>query len=118
MRKLKNWTNKFTEECDKYLTDNYKGYDDYLLNTYLYGNQDGVEFNEHNWCCFRVPGATRGGIKIENGIITDIEFFEDTCFDYSKGIGCFKQEVIEATKKFIGTEFDLPISEFYKGGMP
>lgn len=110
MSKIKQWTNEFTKECDKFLTNGHELSWDYCCGTYLWGNENGVERNEHNYISFRVPGATRGGIKVVDNIIVDIVFFENTCFG---DIGCYKKDVEPFIKaKFIGTEFDLPIVDF------
>lgn len=105
---IKNWTNAFTKECDAFLLN--KKYIEYGYCTYLWGNERGVERNENNWISFRVPGATRGGIKVVDGVIVDILFDEDLCFGR---IGCYQKEIEPYIKgKFIGTEFDLPIVDF------
>ena len=110
MSKIKQWTNDFTKECNKFLTNGHEESLDYCCGTYLWGNEDGVERNEYGWISFRVPGATRGGIKVVDDIIVDIEFDEEMCFGK---IGCYNREVEPYIKaKFIGTKFDLPIVDF------
>lgn len=109
MSKIKQWANEFTKECNKFLTNGHElsWKEGYSYGTYLWGNENGVERNEYNWISFRVPGATRGGIKVVDNIIVDIVFDEEMCFG---DIGCYKKEVEPYIKaKFIGTEFDLPI---------
>lgn len=57
---------------------------------------------------FRVPGATRGNIVVEpvdiegkTGYkIKEFRFIESTCF--SKNLRCYKKDITEAVKKFIG----------------
>lgn len=110
MSKIKEWTNEFTEECDKFLTNGYELGLKYGCGTYFWGNDDGVERNENSYISFRVPGATRGGIKIVDDIIVDVVFDEDMCFEV---MGCYKREVEPHIKgKFLGTKFDLPIVDF------
>ena len=76
----------------------------------MWGNEDGVERNKHNWISFRVPGATRGGIKVVDDVIVDIVFDEELCFGE---IGCYNREIEPYIKdKFVGTKFDLPIVPF------
>lgn len=107
---IKQWTNEFTKECDTFLTNGYEIGLEFGCGTYLWGNEDGVERNEYGWINFRVPGATRGDIKVVDNIIVDIEFDAEMCFG---NIGCYKKEVEPFIKaKFIGTEFDLPIVDF------
>lgn len=53
---------------------------------------------------FRVPGATRGHITVDKDlVITDIEFYESTCFGR---IGCYRHRVREAGQKLIGRKLD------------
>ena len=102
---IEKWTNKFTKECDKFLLN--KKYIECGYHTYLWGNEIGVERNEHNYISFRVPGATRGGIKVKHNIIVRVVFDEEMCFGR---IGCYQREIESYIKnKFIGTKFDLPI---------
>ena len=107
---MKKWTNELTKECDKFLLIDDKICIAYGYHTYLWGNKNGVERNEYNYISLRVPGATRGGVKVVDNIIVDIKFYEDTCFSV---IGCYKKEIESFIKdKFIGTKFDLPIVDF------
>jgi hypothetical protein len=107
VRKIKEWTNSFTKECDKFLANGHELGLAYGCGTYFWGNENGVERNENNYISFRVPGATRGGIKIVDNIIVDINFDPELCFGV---IGCYKKEIISfIEEKFIGKEFDLPI---------
>ena len=83
------YVNDLTKEIDKHLEstewpENFR--------TYIYGDKP----NNHGWYSFRFPGATRGGIKVnEDNIIEKIEFFKDITLIY-------KDSVEEAVKKFIG----------------
>ena len=107
---IKKWTNELTKECDKFLLIDDKICIAYGYHTYLWGNKNGVERNEYNYISLRVPGATRGGIKVVNDIIVDIYFDKAVCFG---DMGCYKKEIESFIKdKFIGTKFDLPIVDF------
>lgn len=111
---IKQWTNEFTKECDKFLANGHETGLEFGCGTYLWGNEDGVERNELNFISFRVPGATRGGIKIVDDVIVDIVFDEEMCFGE---IGCYKREIEPYIKgKFIDTKFDLPIVAFQEKG--
>ena len=103
--------NAFTEECDKYLIKGYaKAAKEFNARTYLHkggdleNGTDGKQF-----VVFRVPGASRGALIVDSGQIVDIKFNDDTCFDYKKGVGCFHKKVVEATKKFIGTQYVVDV---------
>lgn len=105
--KIKEWINDFTKECDNFLANGHEISLNYGCGTYFFGYEDGVLRNENNYISFRVPGATRGGIKIVDNIIVDIIFDEEMCFG---DIGCYKKEIASFVKdKFIGKQFDLPI---------
>lgn len=104
---IKHWTNDFTEECDKFLTNGHELGLEFGCGTYLWGCEDGVERNERDWISFRVPGATRGGIKVVDKVIVDIVFDKEMCFGK---VGCYNREIEPHIKgKFVGTKFDLPI---------
>lgn len=84
-------TNNLTREIDGYLKDEYKNDKYDIFNTYIYDRSiDGI-----NWA-IRYPGATRGGISVnENMIITDIRL----------NIGLdsiYKSEVKGILNKYIG----------------
>lgn len=55
----------------------------------------------------RVPGATRGNIKLQNKTIMQFTLYEDTSF--GKGLGCYnvtrKAELMDKLNEFIGKEF-------------
>ena len=91
MNNIKWWINDFTKECDNFLTNGYEIGLDLGCGTYLWGYEEGVEKNENDYVDFRVPGATRGAIKIVNNIIVDIEFDSEMCFG---NIGCYKKEIV------------------------
>lgn len=98
--KLKNWYLPITEELDKYriLKDSWS-------KTYLYGDENGVEISQYGLIAIRVPGATRGYIKVdENLIIQDLVIYEDS---YKAALACYKSEVLEVRAKFIGSKLDL-----------
>ena len=107
---INQWTNGFTKECDKFLANGHETGLEYGCGTYLWGNENGVERNENNYISFRVPGATRGGIKVKHNIIVRVVFDEELCFG---DIGCYRREIEPYVQnKFIGTKFDLPIVDF------
>ena len=59
---------------------------------------------------FRLPGATRGHIVVdENYFIKEIVFYKDTCFNSNNnGIECYKKEVVEAANsRYLNTKLDL-----------
>ena len=102
--RLKNWYLPITEELDKYRT-----LKDSWSKTYLYGDENGVEISEYGLIAIRVPGATRGHIKVDdNLIIQDLVIYEDS---YTATWACYMPEVLEVRAKFIGTKLDLRHSE-------
>lgn len=107
--------NQFTDDCNKFLTNGYE-LDEYNQGTYFWDNGylesnkrgifadiDGVE---ELTVCFRVTGATRGHIKVDNEtmIITDVMFYSN-CFDYRTGIGCYHKNILKLKDKYIGTVY-------------
>ena len=99
--KLKNWHLPITEELDKYrILKNSRS------KTYLYGNENGVEISKYGLIAIRVPGVTRGHIKVdENLIIQDLIIYENS---YKATWACYTPEVLEVRTKFIGTKLGLP----------
>jgi len=88
-RSMEEYVNELTKEMDKHL--DVSGYPESWC-TYIYESKP----NHNGWYAFRFPGATRGGIKVnEDNVIEKIEFFRDIDFLY-------KESVEEAVKKFIG----------------
>jgi hypothetical protein len=86
---IHDYVNDLTREIDKHLKG--KEWPEFWC-TYI----DGDVPNAHGWYSLRYPGATRGGIKVnEDNIIEKIEFFKDITFIYD-------DSVEEAVKKFIG----------------
>jgi hypothetical protein len=84
------YVNDLTKEIDKHLIGNYPDY----VCTYIYEGKP----NEHGCYALRFPGATRGGIKVnEDNIIEEIIFFRDIRFIYDDAVE-------EAVKKFIGAK--------------
>lgn len=78
--------NDLTKELDTYLDFSQK----YDLNNYIYEHP----FN-NSWP-IRYPGATRGGIRVdENNIITDIVLYKDSDDIY-------KENVRDILEKYIG----------------
>lgn len=83
---------EITYDIDNFLFDHLKDFKS--TSTYI------MKFDK-NTLIFRLPGATRGNIKIDNSnIIQSIEFYDDQCFGK---IGCYKKEVVDyITSKYIG----------------
>lgn len=81
--------NEVTEYLDKYLIGN--------LHEYYY-NYIYEEPSDNKWL-IRVPGATRGNILIENGVIKHIELYDDSF--------CYRKEVLFNLDQFIGKSIDL-----------
>lgn len=100
------WRNEFTEVCDSFALYEVTG--EWGLSTYFWGEADGVIINKYNWVSFRYPGATRGGLRIEDGIIKEIEIDESSYIE-SSGIACFRPGIVEATRRFLGMKFNLPL---------
>ena len=94
---LEKWIGDFTNDIDNFLTDDYKKDDD-SYKTYIMHTK-----SDKNILAIRFPGATRGHVSIDdNGIITSVVFYDETCFDIFK---LYKKEVIEAiNSKYIGTK--------------
>lgn len=86
------YRNEITDFLDKYLLDDFCEYRD-IYSNYIYD----TSFN-NRWL-IRVPGATRGNILVEDGIIKSIEIYEDSF--------CYKREVLDHIDKFIGCKIDL-----------
>lgn len=85
------YVNDITRYLDRYLircNDCLDLYSNYIFNEPVNGN----------WA-IRVPGATRGHIKIEDGVVTEIKLYEDSF--------CYKKDVFDDLKKFIGMKIDL-----------
>lgn len=107
---LNGYYNNFTEELDKY-NHVYEQFKDKeyagCWRTYLWEPdvKNAVQGKE-NLVAFRVPGATRGHVKVDdNLIIQDIVFYEDTCFSHN--IGCYKESIKEVIPKFLGTKLEI-----------
>lgn len=103
MRKTTELTNSFTEKCDEYLIDGVK---EAGFFTYFHSVNGKVLIDDKGYIKFRVPGATRGSIKLNGNIIEKVSFYEDVCFSW---IGCYKEEVVNVAEEYIGKEFDLPV---------
>lgn len=85
------YKNQITVYLDEYLIK-CEGCVDFYRN-YIYD-----EPKDNKWA-IRVPGATRGHIEVEGGIIKEIELYEDRF--------CYSKEVYDNLNKFIGMEIDL-----------
>lgn len=94
IKSRKNWQG-YKNEVTDYL-------DDYLIKCDgcrdFYSNYIFDEPINGNWA-IRVPGATRGHIKIEDEIIKEIKLYEDSF--------CYKREVFDNLDEFIGRKIDL-----------
>lgn len=110
------WFNDLTDEMDKY-NRLYRSNKGMIFRTYLYDLEHELKMGMKDYnpifkttknrdkilVAFRIPGATRGHIELdENHIITDIKFYEDTCFGVGNLPSIYDRKVIDATKKFIG----------------
>lgn len=83
--------NEITDYLDKYLLK-CDDCDDYYRN-YIYDKPIG-----NKWL-IRVPGATRGNIEVEDGVIKNITLLEDSF--------CYRKEVLDNLPQFFGKEIDL-----------
>lgn len=84
------------------------------LNEYILGSYKKLKMSSYI-CIYdtetlpiRVPGATRGNIKLDGSKIKQFNLYEDTSF--SKGLGCYdinrKAELLDKLNEFIGSEFE------------
>lgn len=85
------YRNEITDYLDKYLIKCDGCID-------LYSNYIFDEDVNGNWA-IRVPGATRGHIKVENGVVEKIKLYEDSF--------CYTRDVYDGLDKFIGMKIDL-----------
>lgn len=108
-KKFKEWYNEFTEVCDS--CELYPTTIEFGFGTYFWGNEDGVMINENGWVSFRYPGATRGGLRIEDGKIKEISI-DASSYEDGSGIACYRPCIKEAVRRFLGTKFDLPVVPF------
>ena len=109
--------NEFTKDCDAYLLPQYADMvEEFNAGTYLHNRGVPVRSAKDKpdtMVIFRVPGATRGHLVIENDLVKAISFYDDTCFDMR--IGCYDPKIKdEIPKKWIGKEWKVP----YIGGYP
>lgn len=68
--------------------------------------------NNSEWyIAIRVPGATRGHLKVEphNGFwkVVDIKFYSETAIIGVSNIGCFRPEIQDHVSEWIGTIIDF-----------
>ena len=107
MADFKEWYNEFTEVCDSCVLHGWE-VEEFKLGTYFWGNSKGVLINKNNWVSFRYPGATRGGLLIEDGKIKDISI-DASSYTEGSGIACYRPCIKEVARRFLGTKFDLPL---------
>lgn len=85
------YINEITDSLNEFLCDEHKDlikYSGKNCGTYIQDSDNG-------YFAIRVPGATRGHIRVENNIITEIKFYEPTK-------RCYRDGYEEAIKKYIG----------------
>ena len=98
---------ELTEFMDNYIDfkDVYHGYKTYIYNDILtFSNPD-----KYYQVAFRVPGATRGGIrlhKLGNHLykIIEIHFNSDSSFGE---FGCYNKSILSDIEKYIGKVLDF-----------
>ena len=92
------YINEITDTLNEYLKPELKRMIDYYdksVGTYLC-----TWPNDNNIICFRVPGATRGHIKLENNIIISFTFY-DTSEE------CYEGNYVLSIDKFVGSKLIL-----------
>lgn len=107
---MNNYYNNFTKELDKYniIFNKYKDCEyNSCWRTYLWdADVERAVQGKKTLIAFRVPGATRGHIEVDdNLIIKDIVFYEDVCF--SNNLGCYVKNAKEIIPKFLGTKLEV-----------
>ena len=107
-RLLDEYVGDLTEEMNKFLNIDPevaedKEFCETLYRTYILREK---EDKEETHVVFRVPGATRGCITYDTSthVIKDIYFSPKTCFEMIK---CYKPEVVEHMKQFIGDTIEF-----------
>ena len=92
-----------TEFIDKYLiseVDKNMMEQGYCLGTYLWGLE---QYDDFKGTVIRFPGATRGHIKLDDdNVITDIKFYEDTCFGEGILDSLYDKKIENDIKIFLG----------------
>lgn len=84
-----------TDEMNKYLLYKHKYH-----YTYMYDFGKRKDGKEGHIYVMRAPGATRGCIITDkNGIIEQVNFYEDTCYDV---LPCYDRKMEEIKEKYIG----------------
>ena len=92
----RDYKSEITDYLDKHLIKCY-GCSDFYSN-YIYSEP------VNGYWAIRVPGATRGHIKVEDGVVKEIKLYEDTF--------CYGESVFDELNKFVGRKIDL---EYIKG---
>lgn len=104
---------EFTEECDKHRLLKGDIFKTYLYDIPFYVYTEGFDYIDHlteehvvrDTLCipFRIPGATRGHLRIDKDHkIVEIKFYDETCFGTGALEPVYKRSVIKSTEKFIG----------------
>ena len=100
---LMEFIGKITEKFDEYILPSLKQFN--VMRTYIMWPE---EFKDEMVSVFRVPGATRGHIKItkcqidtkDAWKIEDIIYYEDVCFN--RGIACYLESIKDITFELNG----------------
>lgn len=105
---MNNFFNNFTKELDKYnyVYDEFKDKDyGNCWRTYLWEPdvKDAIQ-GKDRLIAFRVPGATRGHVKVDDNLIIQDIVFYDTSFS---NCGCYNESVKEVIPKFLGTKLEV-----------
>lgn len=96
---LKEFIGEITEEMDKFLLFENEEQKEILKD--VYKTYIVIHSEDKTILCFRVPGATRGCIRLDsNNIIKEITFYNNQCFGVIK---CYKKEIADyIIQKYIG----------------
>lgn len=110
---------ELTQIMDKYIIHSFGDFKTYLYDPeyYLQKNANGkyvkrflddeTEVDSIS-VPIRYPGATRGHIKVDlDGIIEDIQLYDDTCFGAGRLEPLYKRAVLEELKKYIGYKVEI-----------
>lgn len=93
---------EITDFCEDYLVFERKHDARSFMATYLCAKE---RFAGRWLFSIRRPGATRGHIEVDdNDVIVDIVIYDDSGIAHDKpnNVGCYREELKEAIKKYIG----------------